>query len=96
MDESDTGLQLDGAVQHSTLFLKLREQSIRQISEMMEQTIDSMHKTEKAIEQITSSLSGVSSTARIWSSFYDPKLVEKLKREKQEEKASELVGSDRT
>jgi siroheme synthase (precorrin-2 oxidase/ferrochelatase) len=75
--------------EHSPLFLKLREQSIRQISEMMEDTVNSMYKTEKAMERITTSLSGVNSTARIWSSFYDPQVVEKLKREKEREKEKE-------
>jgi hypothetical protein len=80
--------------EHSPLFLKLREQSIRQISEMMEDTVNSMYKTEKAMERVTTSLTGVNSTARIWSSFYDPQVVEKLKREKEKGKEKETKKDD--
>lgn len=65
----------------STLFSKLREQSIRQVTEMMDSTIDSMSRLEKSMDRIGSSTSGVVSAARIWSSFYDPMVVEKLKEE---------------
>lgn len=65
----------------STLFSKLREQSIRQVTEMIDSTIDSMSRLEHSMERIGSSTSGVVSAARIWSSFYDPMVVEKLKEE---------------
>jgi hypothetical protein len=73
--------------EYSPLFLKLRAQSIRQVTELMDSTLTSMNRVEKSMERINASTTGVFSTARIWSSFYDPRVVEKLKQESvQEEK----------
>lgn len=74
-----------GNSEYSTLFLKLREQSIMQVMELMDATIASMHRLERTMERINASTTGVGSVARIWSSFYDPTIVEKLKKESVEE-----------
>lgn len=66
---------------YSPLFLKLREQSIRQVNEMMEASISSMERLEKSMNKINTSNTNIVSTARIWSSFYDPQVVEKLREE---------------
>lgn len=70
-----------GNGEYSTLFLKLREQSIIQVMEMMDSTVASMHRLERTMERINASTTGVGSVARIWSSFYDPTIVEKLKKD---------------
>lgn len=83
-ESSDVNYVTDDALENtvdSTLFLKLREQSVRQVTEMMDSTIASMSRLEKSMDRIGSSTSGVVSAARIWSSFYDPLVVEKLKEE---------------
>lgn len=78
--------------ERNILFLKLREQSIIQITEMMDSTISSMQKLEKSLERIRTSTSGVVSAARIWSSFYDPAIVEKLKLESNDLNNSESIS----
>lgn len=83
-------------VGESTLFLKLREQSIRQVTEMMDSTIASMRRLEKSMDRVVSSTSGVVSAARIWSSFYDPMVVEKLKEESVKEKGFAGAGDATT
>ena len=66
---------------YSPLFMKLRGQSIQQVNEMMETTIGSMDRLEKSINKINTSNANIMSTARIWSSFYDPQVVEKLRKD---------------
>lgn len=66
---------------HSPLFMKLRGQSIQQVNQMMESTLGSMDRLEKSINKINTSNANIVSTARIWSSFYDPQVVEKLRKE---------------
>ena len=70
----------DNGKEYSPLFLKLRAQSIKQVTELMDSTINSMYALEKSIGKLNTSTSGMTSTARIWSSFYDPKMVEKLRK----------------
>lgn len=79
--------------QNNILFLKLREQSIVQITEMMDSTIISMQKLEKSLERIRTSTSGVVSAARIWSSFYNPAIVEKLKLESNDLNNTDAISS---
>lgn len=70
--------------EYSPLFLKLRAQSIKQVSELMNATLTNMNKVEKSMQRINTSTTGIFSTARIWSSFYDPRVVEKLKKENEQ------------
>lgn len=84
-DNCITGEINGGEVGYSPLFLKLRSQSIVQVTDMMDSTIYSMERLEKSLERINKSTSGVFSASRIWSSFYDPKVVEKLKQETKSE-----------
>lgn len=86
VNNEDTSMHINGdeegnEISVNPLFLKLREQSIIQVTNMMESTIKSMQRLERSMERIGSATSGVTSTARIWSSFYDPMVVEKLKQE---------------
>lgn len=71
----------DPREEYSPLFLKLRSQSIRQVNELMDATIGSMDRLEKSMNKVNTSNSNIASVARIWSSFYDPQVVEKLRRE---------------
>lgn len=71
----------DQREEYSPLFMKLRGQSIRQVNELMEATIESMDRLEKSLNKVNTSNSNIVSVARIWSSFYDPQVVEKLRRE---------------
>lgn len=71
----------DQREEYSPLFMKLRGQSIRQVNELMEATIESMDRLEKSMNKVNTSNSNIVSVARIWSSFYDPQVVEKLRRE---------------
>ncbi|CAI8499079.1 unnamed protein product [Pichia kudriavzevii] len=67
--------------EYSPLFLKLRAELIEKVTELMDSTISSMQGVEKSMGRVNNSAKGVHSTARIWSSFYDPKIVDRLKRE---------------
>lgn len=69
------------ATAYSPIFLELRSKSIAQVTELMDSVVDSMCKVEKSLERLNRSNSGIHSTSRIWCSFYDPKLVEKMKKE---------------
>lgn len=78
---------------NNILFLRLREQSIVQITDMMDSVILSMQKLEKSLERIRTSTSGVVSAARIWSSFYNPAIVEKLKLESNDLNNSDAISA---
>lgn len=77
----DTSSVNDQPVEYSPMFLKLRAQSIKQITGLMDETTERMTKLERSMERVNTSTPGVFSTARIWSSFYDPRVVEKLKQQ---------------
>lgn len=80
-DQERDGKQENISKEPSPLFIRLRTQAITDITELMNKTIESMQKLEKSLERVNSSGNGIHSANRIWSSFYDPKVVEKLKSE---------------